>query len=170
MPKSSDRVGNENIPEMDKETHPASVYDRKICRARTILFPLLVALSPCTKDSVERTVATGPSESAAFSLTTMGPHQLVLSSLADATDSIIILDWVDMQRPVIKVPNAIEQYRMENNGQDLVLMGRNRPLARFSTRDNPQSSGGEAVYHVNGISKLTDRGGFNAGAKDFRLS
>lgn len=99
-----------------------------------------------------------------YGLQAIGSHQMVLLPKTDAADSIIILDWVDMPTPVVNVPKVVAHYQMENNGQDLILIGSGKPIARFSTRDNPQSTRGELVYHVNGISKLTDRGGFDAGA------
>lgn len=162
--KGSDKVGNDKITDMEKRTHPAPAYCKRIRMAWTILFPLLVSLSSCMKDPVDSTMAEGRSELAEFSLTAIGPHQLMLSPRANATDSIIILDWVDLPRPSVNIPKAIEHYQMENNGQDVLLIGDGKPLARFSTRNDPQSALGEAVYHVNGISKLTDRGGFNASA------
>lgn len=149
-----------------KSTDPNKVRSNVIHWAPVICLPLLFATTSCTKDTsaVADEITNDSNGTPNYDLQAIGSHQMVLLPKTDAADSIIILDWVDMPTPVVNVPKVVAHYQMENNGQDLILIGSGKPIARFSTRDNPQSTRGELVYHVNGISKLTDRGGFDAGA------
>ncbi len=130
-----------------------------------ICLPLLFVITSCAKEAsaLANGIAADPNGGPTYGLQAIGTHQLVLSPSTDSTSAIVILDWVDMQAPEVNFPRPIDRYELQNDGRDLVLIGGGVPLARFSTRNDPTGMKGEALYHVNGISRLTDPVGFNMG-------
>lgn len=120
-----------------------------------------VALIACSKESTTLPQDTLQTAKTKFVLIPVGDHQMILSSTADSSTSICVLDWGHRMRPDIDVKAPVEHFQLDNEGRDLVVISGGKATLRFSVRDDVTSASGETIVPVIGISNIGDVAGFD---------
>lgn len=128
---------------------------------KTHLAIALAGLLSCTKgDTPGSDVSTLRSSQIGF--IPIGQHQLMIVPSEEPAKHLFVLDWGMAIRPDDQgLHGKILMILQEEDGQDLVLVGAEGPMVRYTVRPNVESRNGEPVVSVIGISKVSDPEGFS---------